>query len=385
MAEGRLRRRKADRGEGDFADKGGGELVERGFVDGAPGFEDLGFAEVGFGVGAVIPAVGQHQFVRQAVEGVAGDAQMMGFYSVVFDAEDGGRGGAFAGPGGVVGSFGRDERVTDGAAIIGPAGGVAAIVEIVVEAAIDMVLIVIRIARIEAFLFFIRRGAVVVGARLLHRVLVFIQDVGDPAVFIVESEPKRINAIGKILNTGHAGAIVVRHVALKCGFPAIATPVEAADQSATMVANHVQLVAERTGTRCVPSGDDAEIIIECHGHYRFRRVRTNTAPHCHVIEAQLEIESRMHFEEQEQLRAMDQRTAHIAIIQRFIVAKRTVHPEHLMRKRHRHRIEGDQIARHCPRISAPNDMSTRGRHRAQRRHPYAQEVDIHLLHPRIEP
>lgn len=62
--------------------------MERGFVDGAPGFEDLGFAEVGFGVSAVILAVGEHQFVGQAVEGVAGDAEVMGFYSVVFDAED---------------------------------------------------------------------------------------------------------------------------------------------------------------------------------------------------------------------------------------------------------------------------------------------------------
>lgn len=165
-----------------------------------------------------------------------------------------------------MGSSGGNERVADGAAIIGPAGGVAAIVEIVVEAAVDMVLIVIRIARIEAFLFFIRRGAVVVGARLLHRVLVFIQDVGDPAVFIVESEPKRINSIGKILNTCHTRTIVIRHVALKCGFPAVAAPVEAADESAAVVANHVQLVAERAGTRRVPSGDDAEIVVECHGH-----------------------------------------------------------------------------------------------------------------------
>lgn len=95
--------------------------MERGFVDGAPGLIDLGFAEVWGAVGAVILAVGEHQFIGQAVEGAAGDAQMMGYYSVVFDAEDGGRGGAFAGPGGVVGTFRGDERVTDGAAVVGPA------------------------------------------------------------------------------------------------------------------------------------------------------------------------------------------------------------------------------------------------------------------------
>lgn len=359
--------------------------MERGFVDGAPGFEDLGLAEVGFGVSAVVLAVGQHQFVGKAVEGVAGDAEVMGFYSIVFDAEDRGRGGDFAGPGGVVSAFRGNQGVADSAAIVGPAGGVAAIVEIVVEAAVDMVLIVIRIARIEAFLFFIRRGAVVVGARLLHRVLVFIQDVGDPTVFIVESEPKRINSIGKILDTCHTRTIVIRHVALKCGLPAIATPVETADQAAAMVANHVQLVAERAGARCVPPGDDAEIIIERHGHYRLRCVRTDASPHCHVIEAQMEIESRMHLEQKEQLRAMDQRAPHIAIIERLIVAKRAVDPEYLVRKRHRHRIEGDQVARHGPRIPAPDDMPARGRHRAQRRHPCAQRVDINVLHARIEP
>lgn len=247
-----------------------------------------------------------------------------------------------------------------------------------------MVFVVIRIVRIEAFLLFVCRGAVVVGARLLHRVLIFIQDVGDPTVFIVESEPKRINSIGKILNTSHTRTIVIRHVALKGGLPAIATPVEAADQAAAMVANHVQLVAERSRARCVPSGNDAEIIIECHGHYRPRCVRTDASPHCHVIEAQMEIESRMHLEQKEQLRAMDQRPPHIAIIERLIVAKRAVEPEYLMRKRHRHRIEGNQVTWHGPRIAAPDDMPARGRHRAQRRHPCAQKVDIHVLHARIE-
>lgn len=284
-----------------------------------------------------------------------------------------------------MGTFRGDERVTDGASVVGPAGGVAAIVEIVVETAVDMVFVVIRIARIEPLLLFVRRGAVVVGTRLLHRVLVFIQDIGDPTVFIVESEPKRINSIGKILNTCHTRTIVIRHVALKGSFPALATPVETADQAAALVANHVQLVAERAGTRCVPSGDDAEIVIECHRHYRLRCVRTDASPHCHVIEAQLEIELRMNLEHQEQLRAMDQRAPHIAIIECLIVAKRAVHPEDLMRKRHRHRIEGNQVARQGPRIAAPDDMPARGGHRAQRRHPCAQKVDIHVLHARIEP
>lgn len=79
--------------------------MKRGFGDGAPGFVDLGFAKVWGAVGAVILAVGEHQFVGQAVEGAAGNTEVMGFYSVVFDAEDGGRGGAFAGPGGGVGAF----------------------------------------------------------------------------------------------------------------------------------------------------------------------------------------------------------------------------------------------------------------------------------------
>ncbi len=96
--------------------------MERGFVDGAPGLAFLGLAEVWDVVGAVVLGVGEHQFVGKAVEGAAGEAEVMGFYSVVFDAEDGGRDGDFAGPGGGVGAFGGDERVADGAAIIGPAG-----------------------------------------------------------------------------------------------------------------------------------------------------------------------------------------------------------------------------------------------------------------------
>ena len=92
--------------------------MERGFGDGAPGFEYLGLAEVGVAVGAVVLAIGEHQFIGEAVEGFAGEAEMMGFYSVVFDAEDQGA----AGPGAVVGAFRGDERIAEGATIIGPAG-----------------------------------------------------------------------------------------------------------------------------------------------------------------------------------------------------------------------------------------------------------------------
>ena len=119
VAERRLRGQKADRSEGEFAEEGGGDLVERGFFDGAPGLAGLGWAEVGVAVGAVVLGVGQHQFVGQAVEGAAGNAEMVGFEAVVFDAGgDGaaagagaGAGGAgtaeaVAGPGGVVGAFG---------------------------------------------------------------------------------------------------------------------------------------------------------------------------------------------------------------------------------------------------------------------------------------
>ena len=50
MAKRRLRGQKAGRGEGEFAEEGGGNLVERGFFDGAPGLAGLGLAEVGVAV-----------------------------------------------------------------------------------------------------------------------------------------------------------------------------------------------------------------------------------------------------------------------------------------------------------------------------------------------
>lgn len=46
--------------EREFANECGGNLVERGFVDGAPGLGDLGFAGVWGPVGAEILGVGQH-------------------------------------------------------------------------------------------------------------------------------------------------------------------------------------------------------------------------------------------------------------------------------------------------------------------------------------
>ncbi len=201
--------------------------MERGFVDGAPGLEFLGLAEVWVPVGAIVLAVGQHQFVGKAVEGSAGEAEVMGFYSVVFDAEDRGRGGDSAGPGGVVGAFRGNQGVADGAAVVGPAGAVRNVIKIVVEAAVDVVVVVVLIAGVEVLLFFVGGRAVVIDSGLFHRVLIFIQDVGHPAVFVVGAEPEGVDAIGPVLDAGHAGAIVIRHVALKCGFPTVATPIDA--------------------------------------------------------------------------------------------------------------------------------------------------------------
>ncbi len=117
MAKWRLRGQGAEGGKGEFAEEGGGDLVERGFVDGAPGLVGLGLAEVWEAVGAEVLGVGQHQFVGQAVEGAAGEAEVVGFYAVVFDAGGDGAGAgagaggagtaeAVAGPGGVVGALG---------------------------------------------------------------------------------------------------------------------------------------------------------------------------------------------------------------------------------------------------------------------------------------
>ena len=259
--------------------------MERGFFDGAPGLAGLGLAEVGVAVGAVVLGVGQHQFVGQAMEGAAGNAEVVGFYAVVFDAGGDGAGAgaggagtavAVAGPGGVVGAFRGEERVADGAAEVGPAGVGA--VEVVVEAAVDVGVVVVFVFGVEVGLFFGGCGAAFVGAGLFLGVLELIEDVGDPAVFVVGAEPEGVDAIGPVLDAEHTGAVFIRHIALKGRFPTVAAPVEAADESAEVVADRIQLVAERAGTRCVPPGDDAEIVVERHGHYGLPRDRIGTAP-----------------------------------------------------------------------------------------------------------
>ena len=246
--------------------------MEWGFLDGAPGLEPLGLANVGYLVGAVVLAICQHKFIGQAVEGVAGEAEVVGFDTVVFDTRYNGS----AGPGTVVGAFRGEQRVANGSAIIGPAG--VGTIKVVISATINVKIIVIRVFGIEMGLFFGGCGARFVGAGLFLGVLELIEDVGDPAVFVVGAEPEGVDAIGPVLDAEHTGAVFIRHVALEGRFPAVATPVEATDESAEVVADCVQLVAERAGTRCVPPGDDAEIVVERHGHYGLPRGRIGTAP-----------------------------------------------------------------------------------------------------------
>ncbi len=120
-------------------------------------------------------------------------------------------------------------------------------VKIVVEAAVDVVVVVVLIAGVEVLLFFVGSRAVVIDSGLFHRVLIFIQDVGHPAVFVVGAEPEGVDAIGPILDAGHAGAIVIRHVALKCGFPAVATPVDTEQKATALVADRILFIHVSTG------------------------------------------------------------------------------------------------------------------------------------------
>ena len=79
------------------------------------------------------------------------------------------------------------------------------------------------------------------------------------------SKPKRET----VLSNSHFSIIpivTIRHVTHEGRFPAVAPPVEVADEPAQVVTDCVQLVAERAGTRRVPSGDDAEIVVERHGN-----------------------------------------------------------------------------------------------------------------------
>ena len=143
-------------------------------------------------------------------------------------------------------------------------------------------------------LFFVGCGAVVIDSGLFHRVLIFIQDVGHPAVFVVGAEPEGVDAIGPVLDAGHAGAIVIRHVALKCGFPTIAAPIDAEQKTAALVANHVIFVIR---AKARATGNDAEIVFERNGH--LAEIGACAAPHPHVVEAELQVEARMRLHHQE--------------------------------------------------------------------------------------
>ena len=66
--------------------------------------------------------VGEHQFVGKAVEGAAGEAEVVGYEAVVFDGGgDGARAGAGAGGGG--GGAGTAEAVAGPGGVVGAFGG----------------------------------------------------------------------------------------------------------------------------------------------------------------------------------------------------------------------------------------------------------------------
>ena len=124
---------------------------------------------------------------------------------------------------------------------MGPAG--VGTVEVVVEAAVDVGVVVVFVFGVEVGLFFGGCRAAFVGAGLFLGVLELIEDVGDPAVFVVGAEPEGVDAIGPVLDAEHAGAVFIRHVALEGRFPAVTTPVEAADES-----DEVVTIAPKDGT-----------------------------------------------------------------------------------------------------------------------------------------
>ena len=220
------------------------------------------------------------------MEELSRDAKMVSFQTIIFNPKD-----HFpTAPDAVVDAFGGDQRVADCSSKVGPAGEVFPIIEVVVKATIDMSFVVVGIEGIQVILLFVGSRTAVIGAGLFHCVVVFIHDVGDPAVFVVESEPGSVNAVGPVLNAEHAGAVVIGDVALDGRFPAVATPVDTEKEAATLVANHVILVAERTFRRGASASDDAEIILERDGHHPVLGMRAT--PNRHVIESKMNIEAR---------------------------------------------------------------------------------------------
>ena len=102
--------------------------------------------------------------------------------------------------------------------------------------------IVILVTGIQRLAFFFGRRPVVVGTRLLHRVVILIDDIGHPAVLVVPAKPESMGAVGKILQAGHTRSVIIREIPLKDDLPAVSAPVKAVQSPAPLVADHIKLV-----------------------------------------------------------------------------------------------------------------------------------------------
>ena len=103
-----------------------------------------------------------------------------------------------------------------------------------------------------------------------------------------------------------------------------------------------------------------------------------------MVKSELEVQALGDLEQEIDLGAMDQRSLHVAVVQRLVVAECAADPHDFPCERHRHRIQGGQIARHRPGIAAPCDMTARGGHGTQRPHPRTPEFRIHVFHSHVE-
>ena len=174
----------------------------------------------------------------------------------------------------------------------------------------------VLVGRIQMLSLLLGGRPVVHSAGLEHRVLIFIKDIRDPAVLVVEAEPERVDSVGEVLET-HSGTVVVGDVVLEGDFPSITAPVETEQFPSPLVPDDIELVAD--SPRCGgPTGRyDPEIVAEVDWH---RYSSAFAAPEGVMVQLKDEIKSLCELDVKAGPKPVEESSFHVAIIEGAVIA-----------------------------------------------------------------
>ena len=170
--------------------------MQAGFHNSPPRLVLLAFAIVRLAISSVVGGISKHQLVWNHPCQTAADSKVVRLYPVVLNTP----GHTLAAPAAISRSRRIEQRIAYCATVQGPAGGVFAIIEIIVQTAQNDISIMEN-RRVLGRLLLFCSLTLMHSTGLIHGIMPFISDIAYPGILAIEGKGYGVDPVREILES----------------------------------------------------------------------------------------------------------------------------------------------------------------------------------------